>query len=612
MHLFLQLKWFFKQQAIRYIIAMILLIGVALLSLLPPWIIGRVVDEAHQQTLTTHLLLTYTGWLVMTGLVVYVLRYLWRLSLYSASFQLGTQLRAKLYNSWLYRPPRFFQRFKTGDLMARATNDVTAVEMSAGEAILALFDGLLTGIAVVIVLSVTISWKLTLIALIPWPFMALFFWQITRRLHSQYELAQERFSDLNNHVQESISGIRLIKCYGLGDIANSQFEQATQQAREANIAVDRTEQCYDPVIIGVMGSAFFLTLAGGTWLISLGEITIGQLTSFTLYLGQLVWPMFAYGWLLNLLKRGEVAYGRIEELLNDENHSVTQAATPSLLTSPSDESNALSPGSFTLSWSIKSFRYPDTEHPVITSCDGELKQGHIIGIVGPTGCGKTTLLNLLLGLEPLASDERNQITLTTEQTNEPLNLNHAPLLFATLRTMIAYVPQEAFLFSTSIRDNLLIGDPNADTTTLDWACSLAQIDADITQLPDGYDTLVGERGVTLSGGQKQRLSLARALLKRAPILILDDALSAVDHQTEQAILTGLKTLQCAMIIVTHRLSALRQADNILVLEQGQLTEQGNHDALLSQMGWYAKIVKHQQLDEQLVSTPQPNDKGTTP
>lgn len=575
MWLFGQLRWYFRQQWRRYLVAMVLLSLVAVLNLVPPWISGRIVDAVAANTLTTDQLMRQLALILLVAALVYVFRYLWRLSLYSASYQLGALLRRRFYEHLLRQPPAFFQRYKTGDLMARATNDVNAVEMFAGEAMLAMFDGILTGAVVLGVLLFAIDWRLTLVALLPWPLMTYAFWRINNELHAGFEKAQEQFSVLNDRVQESVTGIRMLKAYGLEQLAIQRFDATAQAASDANIEVARSEAKYDPVIFLTVGASFLLAIAYGAWLIHQGQLTLGKLTSFTLYLGFLIWPMFAYGWLLNLLERGVVAYRRLNEVMqtlpeiaDNGTHEVADGAV--------------------LRWQIERFQYPGHVQAVLAEFAGELLPGQTLGIVGATASGKSTFVRLLLR--------------QYEHPAAQFWFDDRPLpeyRLESLRRHIVVVPQESFLFSTTIAANIALGRPEASPADIEQAARLANVHDDIMAFPDGYDTQVGEKGITLSGGQKQRLAIARALLMDAPVLVLDDALSAVDVATEQQILYHLREVRRdrTTIIICHRLTAVEQADQIVVLSHGKPVERGRHQELLAQEGWYARMYHYQQIEQ---------------
>lgn len=575
MSLLFDLAWYYKTQWKRYLAAMLMLAMVAALNLVAPWLVGTLVDQIAEGTLTRSMLLQTVGILVLTGITIYVLRYAWRLLLYSASYQLGSILRQRLYQHWLRQSAGFFNDYGSGDLMARATNDVTAVEMSAGEAVLALFDGVLVGMMVLGVLFIAIDWRLAGLALIPWPFMAYAFWRINNLLHDDFIDAQARFSDLNDQTLEQVSAIRLLRAYGLEERAARQFDQAALQAQAANLKVARSEAKYDPVIFITMGASFLIALGVGSWFIHLDQLTVGDLTRFTLYLGQLIWPMFAYGWLLNLLKRGEVAYQRIQDLLNrapDIEFTGDKSPEPPL----------------TLQWTVPQFAYTRPEQPALINFMGRVEQGKTLGIVGETGAGKSSFVQLLGRLY--------------ETDDIDIRIGGVPLQQIPqdrLRELLAFVPQESFLFSTTIAENIALGKPNASLAEIEQAAQLAAVDQDIQRFPKGYNTLVGERGVTLSGGQKQRIAIARVMLMEAPVVVLDDALSAVDVQTEKTVLANLKaTLKTrTTLLVSHRLSTVEHADEIVVLKQGKPVERGDHQALMARQGWYADMYRYQQLEQ---------------
>lgn len=574
MKIFLRLRWYFRIRWKEYSAAILMLTSIALLNLLPAALIGRLIDAVAQQKLSFDYLIRFAAYILAIGVSVYILRYFWRSLLYSSSYKLAVLLREKVYAHLLRQPPVFFQRWSTGDLMARATNDVTAVEMLAGEGVLTLFDGVLTGLIVLTTMCLGFSFKLTLIALLPWPVMAYFTYRLGNALHDAFDQSQAAFSELNNCVQEQVGGIRTIKAYGKAELAEQRFAKITQQANLAGQKVARVDSQYEPVISMTIGISFFLSVAGGAWFIHQGELTIGQLTSFTMYLTQLIWPMFAYGWLMNLIERGSAAFERIDELLTS--HSPI-----------ADNGHHNQLNNLDIQLDIKEYRYSPELPAVLSNIQLSLATGMTLGIVGPTGSGKTTLVNLLMRFY--------------EAEGVSIRIGQHPLQdysLAALREAIACVPQDAFLFSTSIRENIALGKPGCDEQQVKQAAQIAAIEDDILRFPEGYETLVGERGVTLSGGQKQRVGIARALLMNSPILILDDSLSAVDAETEHRILSYFSehTKNSTRIIVTHRLSAVENADLIIVLEQGQISEQGTHQALVEKDGWYASTWRYQQME----------------
>ncbi|EAR08349.1 ABC transporter transmembrane domain-containing protein [Reinekea blandensis] len=575
MQVFWQLRWFFRQQWRRYTIALVALVIVAFATMLPPWMIGQIVDSIGQGTITRESLFVQIGWILAAAVISYAMRVTWRIALFGASYDLANVLRQRIFLHLSVQPPSFFQKMKTGDLMARATNDVQAIEMTAGEAVLALFDGALTGLMVLLVMTLFISFPLTLIALLPWPIVGFFMWKFGKELHASFHTAQAKFSELNDDVQESISALRLTRAFGRELVEQAQFDAIAMDANAANQRVARTDSKYDPVIQMGVGFSFLLSVAGGAWLIVRGDLTLGQLTSFTLYLGYMIWPMFAVGWLLNLVERGQAAYQRIDELLN---------MTPAIADQGTDESTHQP----TLSMAINEFRYSPQGEPALQDIHLTVPKGHLLGIVGHTGAGKSTLIQLLTRADegPDCRIELDGVAI------DQLTLHN-------LRRHLACVPQTPFLFSTTIAENIAMARPDATQAEIEAAANVAQVHEDILRFPDGYRTEVGERGVTLSGGQKQRIAIARALLQDAPILILDDALSAVDVKTEQSILEHLRDARQGKttLIICHRLSAVETADHIIVLNHGEIEEQGTHRELLAAGGSYRRTFDYQQLEQ---------------
>ncbi len=554
-----------------------MLLSVDVLEMLIPWLTGRLIDQIIDQTLARELLLRYVLIIAAIALIIYVLRFFWRYFLFSSSFQLAELMRQRIYRHLTMMSPEFFQRHRTGDLMARATNDISAVEMTAGEGVLSGVDGMVTGILVLAIMMLAINWQLTLVALLPFPLMAWFFFIIGDRLHDGFTSAQERFSDLNDRVQESISGIRMIRAFGREQHEDSDFLKIADEAAEANMGVAATDSLYDPAILLTVGASFLLSMSMGAWLVQQGELTLGQLTSFTMYLGFLIWPMFAYGWLLNIVERGKAAYARINQLLQ----------TPSPVADTGLKTECLN---YDVTMHVSSFTYPGTDSSaaaVLKDVHVKLPAGEMLGIAGATGAGKSTLANLLLRYyDNPACDVRIGGTPVQDFTLE------------FLRSLVAVVPQDPFLFTATIAENIAMGRPESSFDEVQAVARLAAVDHDILRFPEGYNTLVGERGITLSGGQKQRIAIARALLIDAPILILDDALSAVDANTEKNILSHFKEVRAGKttLVLCHRLSAVEHAQQIVVLSHGELIEQGTHHQLLERQGWYARMIDYQKLE----------------
>lgn len=569
---FSRLGWFFKEQWRRYLIAISLLMMVALLTVIPPKVVGWVVDGIAKGSLDNDTLMGYLAGLFVLGLLIYLLRYVWRVMLFGASYRLAYVLRNRLFSHFTRMSPDFYQRHRTGDLMAHATNDIQAVEMTAGEGVLTLVDSIIVGVLVLSIMCSQYSWQLTLLSLLPLPVMAFFMNRFGTQIYKEFKAAQGAFSRLNNKTQEALSGVRVLKSYAVESLEDKGFAELTRQAGACNMAVARIDAKFDPVIYLCIGCSYFLAVAGGSVLVVRDELTLGELTSFTMYLGQLIWPMFAIAWLFNIIERGSAAYSRIESIL----------AERSDIEEPTEQAMFVSP--FPLQ--AKGVSYQLEQRTLLRNIDFTLHSGGMLGIVGRTGAGKSSLLKLLMRLANPTSGELTMGAVPIAQ-----------LALGDLRGQFAYVPQEPFLFSTTIAANIALGRPDASQEEIERVARIACVHDDICRFPKGYETDVGEKGVTLSGGQKQRLSIARALLLAAPILVLDDALSAVDAHTEQQILQALKAHRRTLILVSHRMTAVEQADEILVLEQGHISERGRHGTLMAHNGWYADMVRYQRLEQ---------------
>ncbi|MDU5835879.1 MAG: SmdA family multidrug ABC transporter permease/ATP-binding protein [Pantoea sp.] len=577
MRLFSQLSWYFIREWRRYLGAITLLIVIAILQLLPPHLVGVIVDGVTHHTMSGRTIFMWIGVMLVTAVATYLLRYVWRVLLFGASYQLAVELREDFYRQLSRQHPAFYLRHRTGDLIARATNDVDRVVFAAGEGVLTLVDSLVMGCVVLLVMSLQISWQLTLLSLVPMPIMALFIHRYGNQLHDRFKLAQAAFSSLNDQTQESLTSIRMIKAFGLESHQSDQFSAIARDTGAKNLRVARVDARFDPTIYIAIGFSNLLAIGGGSWMVWHDQLTLGQLTSFVMYLGLMIWPMLALAWMFNIVERGSAAWSRIGALL---------AEAPAV--EDGDREPPTEAGM--LQASIREFRYPASAAPVLRDLNFTLKPGQMLGLCGPTGSGKSTLLSLL------------QRHFDIEQGD--IRYHDIPLTQLRIdswRSRLAVVSQTPFLFSDSVASNIALGKPDATQEEIERAAKLACVHEDILRLPQGYATEVGERGVMLSGGQKQRLSIARALLLDAEILILDDALSAVDGRTEHDILHNLRLWSRGrtLIISAHRLSALAEANEILVLQQGEIAQRGDHDALAAQPGWYRDMYRYQQLEAAL-------------
>ena len=575
MNLIRKLGWFLKLEKRRYIIGILALSLVSVFNLIPPKVIGNIVDKIEAGNLTNSQLFINIIYLVLAAFIMYGLRYVWRVYIFGAAYNLGRILRFRLFQHFTKMSPSFYQKYRTGDLMAHATNDVNAVVMVAGGGVMSAVDASITALVTLFTMVFLISAKLTLIAVIPLPFLAYATNKLGEKNHQSFKEAQESFSDLNNKVQESVSGIRVTKSFGYGNDEINSFGETNKKVFSKNIIASKYNALFDPMVLVFVGLSYTLTLIFGGIFISRGEISVGNLVTFVTYLDMLVWPLQAIGWLFNIGQRGDVSYTRIEKLLAEENDVI-------------EKENTIPAHNGRLEYNINSFSYVGEE--TLSDIKFAIDKGQTLGIVGVTGSGKTTLLKLLLREYDV---EDGSIYLNNHNIKD-YKLND-------LRSLIGYVPQDQVLFAMSIKENIRFADTKYTDKQVEDVTKVCGIYDDIVNMTDGFDTIIGERGVSLSGGQKQRMAMSRALIMNPEILILDDSLSAVDAKTEHLILENLKEERSGKttIITAHRLSAIVHADLIIVMDNGKIIERGTHDQLIAQDGWYKETYNTQQLEEKM-------------
>ena len=570
-----KLNWFFKDYWKRYTFAITALICASAIGLIPPKLLGYTIDHIRFDSLTSKLLLTVI--IIYLSIIVshYIISFLWDYTLFGGAVILEKKMRSRLMTHFLKMTPTFFSKYKTGDLMARSTNDLKAIAMTAGFGILTLVDSTTFMFMIIAMMGFAISWKLTFAALIPLPIMAVIMNKYGAAIHARFMKAQNAFGDMNNEVLESIRGVRVLRAFVQERQDHKRFYKMTDDVYEKNMAVARIDALFEPTMKILVGTSYTIGLGYGAMLVFQNQITLGDLVSFNVYLGMLIWPMFAVGELINVLQRGNASVDRVNEILRYK-ADVESPQNPIQVNDLSE-----------IHFKNVQFSYPFTTSNQLELNDLSVIKGETIGVVGKTGSGKTTLFKLLLREYP---NRKGAITFSGIPI-EQLDLTQ-------LRNWIGYVPQDQILFSKSIRENIQFGKEDATDEEIFRVMELAHFLDDIKQLPKGLDTQVGESGVTLSGGQKQRVALARAFIKDPEILILDDSLSAVDGKTEANIIEHLKRerKEKTTFIAAHRLSAVAHADHIIVLEDAKVIEEGTHEELMKAGGWYKEQYEKQQLE----------------
>lgn len=570
--------WFFKLRWKSYTFGVTALIICAILQVMNPKIIGTIIDHFIAGTLNWQILSFWVALILIFSLVMYALRYGWRMALFGNSTLIESILRNRLFTFFTRMDSEFFHKYRTGDLMAHATNDLAAIRFVAADGVLTLTDALSLGGVTLFSMFFFIDWKLTLVSILPLPILIFVSTYLGKMIHARYRGALQAFSSMNDHVQESVTGMKVLKTLGEEKEDFSAFKEETQKVVNTNQRVYKLKAALNPSIEIIMGLTYVIALLVGGNYVQIGRISIGDLVAFISYIGMMQWPLLAAGGLINTLERGNAAYDRVDALLD---------YTPSIVELDNPYRQALNGD---IAFDIQSFAYPDDPHPTLTNVSFQLKKGEMLGVVGRTGAGKSTLYKLLL-----RDYDQYEGTISYD------GINIKEYALESLKKGIAIVPQENFLFSTTIRENIRFGNPNLSQAEVEKYATLANIHEDILQLSEGYDTKVGERGVSLSGGQKQRIAIARALAVDPECLILDDSLSAVDAQTEETILSLLKQERQhkTTIISAHRISSIMHADEIIVMEKGKISERGSHQELIGIDGWYNDMYHKQQLEKKL-------------
>ena len=570
-------RQFIRKYKWSYLIGIVILIVIDLAQTEVPIIVGRVIDGIELRTIDHAGFVSAVVTMAVIALIVLAGRIGWRYCIFGAARKIERDMRNDLFSHLNTLPASYFHEHKAGEIMAYTTNDIEAVRMTFAVTIMMGMDALAIGLATVVKMVFEIDLRLSIVAILPMSLVAVVSTYVGREMHKRFTRRQEAFSKVADFVQEKLNGVKVIKAFVQEEKECLAFEKVNMESRTANIRDAKVQAFMFPFMHMIAGCSMAIAIAYGGYIAILGTISVGDFSAFVQYLTMLVWPIASIGRIINVVTRGSASLKRVEAVLHTESDILDPL--------PAGEEAPLR-GDIRVEG--LTFRYPGTEKDVLRDISFCVKRGETLGIVGRTGAGKTTLANLLVRVD---DPGENMIWIGGQEIHS--------VSLKTLRRTAGYVMQDNFLFSDTVRNNIAFGDHSKTEEEIIAAAKAACVHDNIMDFADGYDTMVGERGVSLSGGQKQRIAIARALILDPEILILDDAVSAVDTDTEEQILKNLHTLRAGKtnIIIAHRISTLQHADKIIVISDGTITEMGNHDELVAAGGFYAELYHRQLLEK---------------
>lgn len=569
-------KWFIKYYKKYYIIGVIFLLLSDIVSLFLPYIIGKLIDLIYNNSIDLNNFIKIISFTIFVVILKYFLAMGWSYNVFKASGSIEYLARNKLMRKFLNQSQEFFEKNSTGSLMGKSTNDISQISIMAGYGTLALIDATILPFSIILVMIFTIDLKLTLLSILPLPFIAIIYFKIGDKIYDKSKKVNQSFDRLNDSVLEDAEGIRLIRVFNIVENRRKIFYKNADELATNNIILAKYQALLAPVERIITSLTFIIAIGFGSYLMSLGKISIGQIVSFTYYLNMLVWPMYALGDFINLKEQASAAMDRIDETLNYK-EEIKNTDNKKSVNFPLD-----------IEFDNHNFKYPSSKENILNEINLSIKNSKSLGILGKTSSGKTTLIKQILDLYKV---DKSDIYFNDDISSD--------ISFKSFKEKIGYVSQENMIFSDTLRNNILFAKEDASDEELNSAIEIADFKKDIDDFPEGLETVTGEKGVSLSGGQKQRLSIARAVLKNPEILILDDAMSAVDANTEKNIITNLNKYRNnkTTIIVAHRISQVQNCDEIIVLEDGKIVEKGNHYELMKNDKWYKKQYENQILGD---------------